>query len=324
MVKRSNKLSYEDFSPRKLSPAKKVQEITFDDAIRVFLQDCKIRNLSVHTIDYYSEKLKQFNKLLGNAGVKCNPNGVTLDMIKEHIIIQNLDKGNTEVTVNIMLRAIRAFFNYLYEEGYVNVNPVDRLKMLKENKKVVETFTPENVRLLLGQPDLRTFTGQRDYTVMMLMLETGVRVRELCDITVNDIDWKDGLITVDGKGYKQRRVPIQTTMKRQLNRYVDIRGDLADTHELFVTIDNTPLSKRQVQDRLRSYGKKSGIKDVRVSPHTFRHTFAKMSIINGANIFALQKILGHTTLEMVRRYVNMFSSEVQDQHRKFSPVEKLF
>ncbi|MCY7585928.1 tyrosine-type recombinase/integrase [Bacillus safensis] len=112
-------------------------------------------------------------------------------------------------------------------------------------------------------------------------------------------------------------------MKRQLRKYVQIRGDVPN-EALFVTIDNTPLTIRQVQNRLRKYGRKANIKNVRCSPHTFRHTFAKMSVQNGADVFALQAVLWHTSLDMVRNYVNLFSSDVMDAHKKFSPVEKLF
>lgn len=97
-----------------------------------------------------------------------------------------------------------------------------------------------------------------------------------------------------------------------------------DTDYLFITRDNTPLSKKQVQDRIREYGKKAGIKNVRCSPHTFRHTFDKLCVLNGANAFQLQAILGHTSLEVTKVYVNLFSSEVQQGHAKFSPINNLF
>src|SRR5690606_24923411 len=112
-------------------------------------------------------------------------------------------------------------------------------------------------------------------------------------------------------------------MKRQLRKYLAVRGEL-DTPNLFVTIDNTPLTKRQLQERIAKYGRMAGIKNVRCSPHTFRHTFAKMAVQNGADVFALQAVLGHASLEMVRNYVNLFSSDVFESHKKFSPLEKLF
>ncbi|MCT4572242.1 tyrosine-type recombinase/integrase, partial [Bacillus thuringiensis] len=92
---------------------------------------------------------------------------------------------------------------------------------------------------------------------------------------------------------------------------------------LFVTVDNSRLSKRALQNRLQKYGEMSGIKDVRCSPHTFRHTFAKLSVQQGANIFELQAILGHTSMEIVKTYVNLFGNDVREAHKKFSPLKVL-
>lgn len=102
-------------------------------------------------------------------------------------------------------------------------------------------------------------------------------------------------------------------------KYIQIRG-VIDTDALFVTLDGEKMSKRQFQNRVTYYGKQADIKGVRCSFHTFRHTFAKLSVKNGAGIFELQQILGHTSMEMIRVYVNLFSDDVMDKHRTFSPL----
>ncbi len=159
---------------------------------------------------------------------------------------------------------------------------------------------------------------------MMLLLETGVRVNELVGIKTTDIIWEQKVIRIrNTKGGFERFVPIQDKMINQLKKYIAVRGSV-DTDYLFITRDDTPLSKKQVQDRIKEYGKKAGIKNVRCSPHTFRHTFAKLCVLNGANAFQLQAILGHTSLEMTKVYVNLFSNEVQQGHVKFSPINSLF
>ena len=146
---------------------------------------------------------------------------------------------------------------------------------------------------------------------------------ELVGITMDDIKWTENKIVVLGKGDKERAVPFQRQVKTALQRYVEIRGHIDNVPHLFITVDNEPMVQRTVQERINDYGKKTGIRGVRVSPHTFRHTFAKLYIKNGGDPFSLQAILGHTTLEMVRNYVNMFSDDVQEQHKKFSPIEHL-
>ncbi|TWL40915.1 tyrosine-type recombinase/integrase [Bacillus paralicheniformis] len=319
MARRSNKLVTDQASDKP-----EIELTDFETAFNSFIRECKLKNLSKHTVKYYRDELLAFRTMLERQGISTKPGDITLKIIKENVIVYMMETLNRkETSINTRLRAIRAFFNFLEKDRQIYENPVRELSLLKQKKEVVETFSRDQLKDLLRQPDLGTFTGFRDYTIMLLLIETGVRVRELTDICVKDIRWEDSQIRIDGKGYKERLVPIQATMKRQLRKYVQIRGDVPN-EALFVTIDNTPLTIRQVQNRLRKYGRKANIKNVRCSPHTFRHTFAKMSVQNGADVFALQAVLGHTSLDMVRNYVNLFSSDVMDAHKKFSPVEKLF
>lgn len=319
MARRSNKLVTDQASDKP-----EIELTDFETAFNSFIRECKLKNLSKHTVKYYRDELLAFRTMLERQGISTKPGDITLKIIKENVIVYMMETLNRkETSINTRLRAIRAFFNFLEKDRQIYENPVRELSLLKQKKEVVETFSRDQLKDLLRQPDLGTFTGFRDYTIMLLLIETGVRVRELTDICVKDIRWEDSQIRIDGKGYKERLVPIQATMKRQLRKYVQVRGDVPN-EALFVTIDNTPLTIRQVQNRLRQYGRKANIKNVRCSPHTFRHTFAKMSVQNGADVFALQAVLGHTSLDMVRNYVNLFSSDVMDAHKKFSPVEKLF
>ncbi|MNC28996.1 Tyrosine recombinase XerD [compost metagenome] len=264
-----------------------------------------------------------FKKALDKQRVSTDPSKITEKTIKENIILYLMDKGQAETSINCVLRAIRALFNFLVREGYLLQSPMRKMKLIKQKRKVVSTFSTDQLRVLIAQPDQTTFVGLRDHVIMMLFLETGIRVRELVDIDVNNIVWRDGVIVIDGKGYKQRMVPFQATVRKELSRYLNVRGNL-DHDRLFVTIDNTPLTIRQVQEQLTNYGRRAGLKGVRCSPHTFRHTFAKLSVQNGADVFALQAVLGHATLDQVRTYVNLFSKEVRDEHRKFSPIEKIY
>ncbi|WP_336865231.1 tyrosine-type recombinase/integrase [Peribacillus frigoritolerans] len=296
---------------------------SFEYLYNQFVRDCRIRNLSDHTFRYYKNELLKFCKRLERNEVDTSPTNITEEMIKEIVILGMMNEGKKEATINANLRAIRSFFNFLEKEGYIIENPVKDVKLVKQKKTIIQTFSRDQIHQLLRQPDRSTFTGIRDYTLMMFLLETGVRVRELCDIQTTDINFTDGVVRIDGKGNKERHVPIQKTTKKQLANYLQIRGQL-DTKTLFVNIDNDPLAIRAIQTAIQKYGRMAGIINVRCSPHTFRHTFAKMSVQNGADVFSLQAVLGHTSMDMVRNYVNMFSNEVRDNHSKFSPIEKLF
>lgn len=300
-----------------------ITPVDFEEALHAFLRNCKLRNLSDQTVVYYRAELSWFRKLLERQDKRTDPDKVTLEIVEDNVILYLKETEGCKVTsINTLLRAVRIFFKFLYNKGYLAVNPIEGLALLKTEKTVVETFTNEQIAQLLRQPDQATFTGVRDYVMLLLFLETGVRLREMSEVKRKDIRWSDSQILVHGKNRHDRLVPFQRTMLRELKRWDAIRGDV-DHDSLFINIDNGPLSKRQMQTRVSKYGRTAGIKDVRCSPHTLRHTFAKMSVVNGANVFDLQEILGHSSLEMVKEYVNLFANDVLDSHRRFSPLENL-
>lgn len=295
----------------------------FDELYKLFLQDGNLRNLRPHTLTYYSNELMSFRKALETLELDTTPVKIKPDHINQFIIYSKEVLELKIVSINTRLRAIRAFFNFAYKHGYIPKNPFANIQLLKDRRTVIETFTREQIHKLLKSTDLRTFTGVRDYTIMLLLLETGVRASELIGIETDDIRWEDSMILIrNTKGHRERLVPFQSKMRAQLKKYLSIRGK-CETDALLVTMDNTALSKRQLQNRISYYGEKSKIKNVRCSCHTFRHTFAKMAVKQGAGIFELQQILGHTSMEMVRIYVNLYSDDVKEKHKEFSPLKYL-
>lgn len=299
-------------------------EWDFDTAEQMFIREQKLRHLSSRTIEWHQENLHTVKVFLERQGISTAPKLITTKVLKENYILHMLETLSlSPVTINGRIRTLRAFFAYLVDEAVLDRNPAQTLLPLKTRKTIIETFSLDQVRALLGAANRTTFTGLRDYTIMLLLLETGVRVSELSSMRLQDIHWTDSRILVLGKGDKERLVPFQRQVKHVLKRYLASRGDIPGEDHVFVTVDNLPMSTRTVQERIQDYGKAANLQGVRVSPHTFRHTFAKMYIKNGGDAFSLQAILGHTTLEMVRHYVNLFSSDVQEQHRKYSPIEHM-
>ena len=320
--RRSNRIVVDD-SPQETAAEPLFEAAEMDMAINAFLRDCKIRNLSEHTITYYRNELRAFRNILEKQSIDTAPARITEKIIRENVILYMMGEGRKETAINARLRALRAFFNFLEREAILPHNPMEGVRLVRQKRAAIQTFSREQLRAILSAPDQRTFTGLRDYTAMLLMVETGLRVKELLNIRLDDIDFNDNTIRVRApKSYQERIVPFQTVVKRALRKYIAVRGNL-DTDILFVNLNNEPLGVKGLQTAIAKYGRIAGIKGVRCSPHTFRHTFAKMAVQNGANIFELQKILGHASLEMVRVYVNLFSSDVVSAHKRFSPVEKL-
>lgn len=299
------------------------QQLSFDDLLHSFILDCKAKNLSPLTLRFYQDSVQQMKDAFLEQGVPLDIYSVTSREVKNHFVAYLIDRGKSDNTVNGRIKGVKQFFRYLFEEGWMTNNIADELHVVKAEKLMIQTFTREQVADLLEQPDRKTFTGFRDYTMMVVLLETGMRISELCNLKTGDLFFKEQEIRISkGKGGKARRVPFQQTCAKIVRNYLDIRGDL-DTDALFVNINNDPISTRALQEKMQAYGRAAGIKGVRVSPHTFRHTMAKFYILNGGDPFTLRRILGHATLDMVDYYVELFSSDIKQQHKKFSPVENL-
>ncbi|MBU8715453.1 tyrosine-type recombinase/integrase [Brevibacillus parabrevis] len=296
------------------------EALDFDTARETFLRNCRVKNLSDQSLRYYREGLKSLFDGLRDLGVD-KPLDVTADHVNE-IVLTRKDDGLSDAYVNSLLRGWRVFFRFLHDDGYLPTNPTEKTRLIKAERRIVQTFSREQVKALLAVPDRSTFTGYRNYVLMLTLLETGIRIAEAEALKVTDIRWRDRIMVVYGKGRKERMVPFQKTLEKHLKEYVTIRGAL-DHDYVFVNIDNGPQKKRAMQDEIRKIGLEAGLRGVRVSPHTFRHTFAKIYIMNGGDVFSLQKILGHTTLQMVQTYVSLFGTDIAAQHRKFSPLESL-
>lgn len=296
--------------------------LSFDEAFKLFIADGERRGLRPDTILFYRKNLGMFRRyLVINEKTELISEVVRADI--DNFVEYEKKRGMQNTTINLRLRAIRALFGYLMQMKYIAVNPMKKYPLLKVRDGNIETFSMKQLRQLLNAPDRRTFTGLRDYTFMLLLLETGLRLSEVTAVQIDDVKLAEGQIFVrHTKGHMHRYVPIQAKMREQLRRYMKIRGT-CETERLFVTIDGEPMARNALQKLVGKYGKQAGIKGVRCSPHTLRHTFAKLSVMNGAGVFELQKILGHSTMEMVKTYVNLYSSEVNERHKEFSPLRDL-
>jgi site-specific recombinase XerD len=229
-------------------------------------------------------------------------------------------------TINGYMRALQSFWSWLQREEFIQETPFTKLKIPKSPKRIIPTFSQEQLRQLFGAIDITSPTGYRDYTIMLTLLDSGIRCSELTGLGFTDVKLESRLLKVWGKGSKERLVPIgarvQKAMWKYLNRY---RPEPATPRydQVFLTRDGRPLTKDRLEAIVERYGKKAGITGVRVSPYTFRHTMAVTFLRNGGDVFSLQRILGHSSLEVVRGYVNLAQSDISRVHQRNSPADNL-
>ncbi|HDR7395815.1 TPA: tyrosine-type recombinase/integrase [Bacillus toyonensis] len=284
---------------------------TDEEALNLFYIDCQLRNLRPHTIKYYRESLQ----------TKIKPLVLMTEDDIKNLIMEMQRRGLKVTTINAKLRAFKSFYNFLHKHKHIKKNPIADIKLLKQRKEVVPTLSKDQIKLLLSLCDRKTFVGVRDYTIMMLMLDTAIRVNELANIEVADVKHNE-IVIRETKTFFERIVPMSKKLKEQMEIYIKIRG-YAESDKLFINQDGNELKKRSIQTRIERYGKLSGIKDVRVSAHTFRHTSAKLFIQNGGNAFHLQQLLGHTSLEITKKYVNLWATDIAESHKKYGALNNI-
>ncbi|WP_409293860.1 tyrosine-type recombinase/integrase [Peribacillus sp. SCS-26] len=231
-------------------------------------------------------------------------------------------------TVNIRVRTVRAFLRYAYEDKGWIAEPVHkRFKPVNAPIDNVEAFTPDEVKNLFASIDDDTYTGFRTKVIAFVLLDTMVRVAELVEMKRTNLDMKAGTIMLveatETKTRITRTVPLSPKTLRILNEYLAETADF-DSEYLFLSYEGKPITPATGRDNLALYGKVAGIKDKRVSPYTFRHTAALFYILNGGDPFSLQKILGHSHMNMVRRYIQMSNIYIKTQHHVFSPLNYVY
>ncbi|MBI4425796.1 MAG: tyrosine-type recombinase/integrase, partial [Elusimicrobia bacterium] len=215
------------------------------------------------------------------------------------------------------------FFGFLARERMIPADPFLLVEKPRMEKKLIRPLSTEQVKALLGAFDHKLFPYFTVWTISVLILDTGLRVSEVVGLKADQMDFEAGVLRVMGKGGKERQVPFGATSKQTLWNYATRRGEVPDQSLFFVNRYGGGLCRVWVQKVMRRIGQRAGIQGVRVSPHTLRHTFAINYVRNGGDAFSLQRILGHSCLDMVKVYVSLADQDVAAMYRKFSPMDRL-
>lgn len=294
---------------------RKVQEHTIQEAFEEFIKYCNVRNLSEHTIRYYNDSMKMFAKFYN---LENSINTINSKLIDNFILFLKNNTNYNSTSINTTLRGIRAPINYWVEIGYLEQF---KIKTIKADKKIKETYTDAELALLIKKPNLNkcTFGEYRNWVIINFLLATGCRANTLLNIKINNLDFDNFLIHLEKtKNKKQQIIPMAQTLSIILKEYLQYRhGEANDL--LFADIWGNQLSLKGLQSTIRYYNHSRGVS--KTSLHLFRHTFAKKWIISNGDIFRLQKILGHSSLDMVREYVNMFTADLQQDFNMHNALD---
>ena len=227
------------------------------------------------------------------------------------------------VTINNYIRNMRVYFNYMYDNRLIKVNPVAKIKTVKTPRKVKDYLEDEMFNRLLKCFDLSKFHEYRDYVITQLLFDTGMRLGECLMIrNETDINFKDRSIFLPAdntKGKKDRYVFFSVQMATELRRWLNYRDRYKDSEFCFCTIKGSNLLVRSFESNFSNYGERIGKKDI--NPHMLRNNFAKRFLMNGGDIYTLSKILGHSSVQVTEQcYLDLKTEDLRRQYQKYSPL----
>ena len=281
-------------------------DITNIGYVERFIEAKKIEGCSARTLQYYKSTLDHFLKINKSTQVRK----ITTEDIRSYLTSYQQINNCSNVTIDNIRRNLSSFFSWLEEEDYILKSPMKRIHKIRTKKAVKNVISDE------AMENLRDGCNNlRDLAILDLLYSTGMRVGELVNLNIDDIDFEERECVVYGKGDKERRVYFDAKAKVHLKKYIDTRND--DNEALFVTLDapHSRLKISGVEIRLRQLGRELNLD--RIHPHKFRRTMATRAIDKGMPIEQVQKILGHSQIDTTMQYAMVNQSNIKISHQKF-------
>jgi site-specific recombinase XerD len=287
------------------------RRLAFGRVVELFLAAKGAEGASPKTLEWYRMVLCRAARELGSDR--------TLDTLAPAEVrdwLLSLRQTLSPISVAGYVRGLKVFGNWCAAEELAEAKALRTLRRPRVPHKLVEPLTDDALRRLLDGASIR------DRAILLLFLDTGLRLSELAGLRIADLR-PDGSVKVMGKGARERIVPVGTTARQALARYLRALGTPEAAMDIFRSErGDGPLGARGVQQLFKRLKARAGILG-RCSPHSLRHTFARSYLVNGGDAFSLQRILGHATLDMVKRYVALADSDLATRHRLASPADRL-
>ncbi|HZJ85281.1 MAG TPA: site-specific tyrosine recombinase XerD [Syntrophomonadaceae bacterium] len=279
------------------------------------------RGLAKNTQVAYFRDLNKFFDYLTQSSKTNQPSEITKDDIIDFLGWQ-LDIGITPTTNARILSSLRAFFKFLIIEGVVANNPTQDIDTPRVKRRLPQILTIKEIDHLFNQPNLIKPLGIRDRAMLELMYGTGVRVSELLNIRMEELNTTAGFLRCFGKGQKERIIPVNQTSIDWINRYITNARSLLVKNPiercLFVNANGRPMTRQGFYKILTNYAKKAEIKK-EVTPHTLRHSFATHILENGADLRAVQEMLGHVDISTTQIYTHLTRARLREVYQKYHP-----
>ena len=281
------------------------------------------RGLSSHTIQNYIRDVKKLISYIDKKKITCTPIEINEDLIQQ--FIYEIAKEISPRSQARIISGLRSFFDYLIFENYRESNPTDLIETPKIGVKLPDTLSEQEINSLISAIDLSKAEGERNRAMLETMYSCGLRVSELIHLKISDLFFEEGFIKIVGKGNKERFVPIHYSAQKYIVLYMnEIRSHLSikkgfqDT--LFLNRRGKSLSRQMIFMILKALAIKINL-NKKISPHTFRHSFATHLLKNGADLRAIQQMLGHESITTTEVYVHLDTSYLKKIVEKYHPIK---
>tara|TARA_Y100000590_G_scaffold435534_1_gene555069 strand:+ start:1783 stop:2685 length:903 start_codon:yes stop_codon:yes gene_type:complete len=289
------------------------------DLIEAFIDTIWMeKGLSSNTLSSYKQDLLSFSSWLPNKDLVEADKSTILDYLS-----YRLKKGYSSRSTSRCLSSIRAFYKYLLFNSFISKDPTEKIESPKIGHSLPKVLSEEDVLELIKTPDTRNPIGIRDRAMLEILYATGLRVTELITLELVNLNVRQGLVRVMGKGSKERLVPIGEQALDWVEKYVayarlELIGKKQDSPYLFLSKRGKAMTRQAFWYRIKIYAIKSGI-DNSLSPHTLRHAFATHLLNHGADLRTVQLLLGHTSLSTTQIYTEVAKHRMQELHRTHHP-----
>ncbi|PLX14370.1 MAG: site-specific tyrosine recombinase XerD [Marinilabiliales bacterium] len=297
-----------------------MQYKTYRNGFKTYLQ--LERNLSPNTIEAYLHDLELLNSFLEEKDIKKTLKTIDLDDLKSFIgFINEMEFG--AYSQARIISGLKAFYKYLLLEKEIENNPTQFLEAPRLGRKLPDILSIEEIENIIKSIDLSTAEGQRNRAIIELLYGSGLRVSELVNLKLSEIDFKNNILIVTGKGNKQRLVPLGEIAKKQIHLYVDNYRNILNIKKghddiLFLNRRGSKLSRQMIFIMIKKFCEIAGIhKDI--SPHTFRHSFATHLVQGGADLRVVQQLLGHSSIITTEIYTHLNTDDLRKAILDFHP-----
>ena len=277
------------------------------------------RGLSKNTVMSYSHDISSFVDFMENSNIKESPQNCSKETLQQFIFTQSKLIGSNSQARRVS--ALKSFFNFLIFENYCQDSPADLIEAPKIGRKLPQILNTNEIEKILDGIELNKSQGQRNRAIIETLYGSGLRVSELVEITLSNIFIKENIIRVNGKGGKQRLIPLGSYSKKFIQIYIDeIRPfeKIKDEDILFLNRNGKKMSRAMIFTIIRNAAKKVGIKK-KISPHTFRHSFATHLLENGADLRTIQLLLGHESIITTEIYTHLDNKHLKKVMEEFHP-----